>query len=58
MINVSEDINPDKRLKRWRDIWSAGYSVAGVHDIPNVARLIDRLAIEYEIAERATGEPT
>ena len=58
MINVSEDINPDKRLKRWRDIWSAGHSVAGVHDIPNVAKLIDRLAIEYEIAEGATGEPT
>ena len=50
MINVSEDINPDKRPKRWRDIWSAGHSVAGVHDIPSVAKLIDRLADEYGIA--------
>ena len=58
MIDVSKDINPDKRPKRWRDIWSAGHSVAGVHDIPNVAKLIDRLAIEYETAERAMGEPT
>ena len=58
MINVSEDINPDKRPKRWKDIWSAGHSVAGVHDIPNVAKLIDRLAIEYETAERVTGEPS
>ena len=58
MIDVSEDINPDKRPNRWKDIWSAGHSVAGVHDIPNVSKLIDRLAIEYETAERATGEPT
>ena len=58
MINVSEDINPDKRPKRWRDIWSAGHSVAGVHDIPNVGKLIDRVAVEYETAEGATGEPT
>ena len=50
MINVSEDINPDKRPKRWRDIWSAGHSVAGVHDIPNVGKLIDRVAVEYETA--------
>jgi len=55
---VSEDIDPDKRPKRWKDIWSAGLSVAGVHDIPNVAKLIDRLTIEYETAERATGKPT
>ena len=24
MINVSEDINPDKKLKSWKDTWSAG----------------------------------
>ena len=58
MIDVSQDINPNNRPKRWKDIWSAGHSVAGVHDIPNVAKLIDRLAIEYETAESATGEPT
>ena len=58
MIDVSEDINPDTRPKRWKDIWSAGHSVAGVHDIPNVANLIDRLAIEYETAEKATGKST
>lgn len=47
MINVSEDINPDKRPKRWKDIWSAGHSVSGVNDIPSVADLVDRVAGEF-----------
>ena len=48
MINVSEDINPDKRPKRWKDTWSAGHSVSGVKDVPPVAELVDRLVAEYE----------
>ena len=48
MIDVSEDINPDKRPKRWKDTWSAGHSVSGVKDVPSVAELIDRLVAEYE----------
>ena len=48
MINVSEDINPDKRPKRWKDIWSAGHSVSGVKDLPPVADLMDRVAREFE----------
>jgi nitronate monooxygenase len=48
MINVSEDINPDKRPKRWKDIWSAGHSVSGVKDLPLVANLVDRVAREFE----------
>jgi nitronate monooxygenase len=50
MINVSEDINPDKRPKRWRDIWSAGHSVSGVKDLPPVADLVGRIAREFEVA--------
>jgi nitronate monooxygenase len=50
MINVSEDINPDKRPKRWKDIWSAGHSVSGVKDLPPVADLVDRIAREFEAA--------
>jgi len=52
MINVSEDINPDKRPKRWKDIWSAGHSVSGVADVPPIADLVDQLAAEYQ---QATG---
>jgi nitronate monooxygenase len=47
MINVSEDINPDKRPKRWKDIWSAGHSVSGVKDLPPVADLVERVAREF-----------
>jgi nitronate monooxygenase len=50
MINVSEDINPDKRPKRWKDIWSAGHSVSAVRDVLSVAKLIDRLEMEFESA--------
>jgi nitronate monooxygenase len=35
-------------LKPWRDIWSAGQSVSGIHDVASVASLVDRLAGEYE----------
>jgi nitronate monooxygenase len=47
-INVSEDINPEKRPKRWKDTWSAGHSVSGVKDVPSVAELVVRLVGEYE----------
>ena len=47
MINVSEDINPDKRPKRWKDTWSAGHSVSGVKDLPPVAELVERVAREF-----------
>jgi nitronate monooxygenase len=50
MINISEDINPDKRPKRWRDIWSAGHSVEGVKEIPTVAELVARVRREYDTA--------
>ena len=40
MINVSEDINPDKRLKDWKDTWSARHSVSGVKDVPSVSKLV------------------
>ena len=51
MIDITKDINPDKRPKRWKDTWSAGHSVSGVKDIPNVETLVDRLADEYLKAE-------
>lgn len=36
--------------RAWRDVWSAGQGVATIHDIPSVARLVDRLAAEYSAA--------
>jgi nitronate monooxygenase len=37
-------------LKAWKDIWSAGQSVSGIHDVPTVAALVERMAGEYEAA--------
>ena len=51
MIDITKDINPDKRPKRWKDTWSAKHSVSGVKDIPNVETLVDRLVDEYLNAE-------
>lgn len=34
----------------WRDIWSAGHGVAGIHDVPSVAALVERLSAEYDAA--------
>jgi len=38
-------------FKAWRDIWSAGQSVSGIHDVPTVATLVDRFALEYQAAQ-------
>jgi nitronate monooxygenase len=38
--------------KRWKDVWSAGHTVAQVHDVPDVADLVDRVAAEYAAATR------
>src|SRR5882757_3238456 len=37
-------------FKAWRDIWSAGQSVSGIHDVETVAALVDGMAAEYEAA--------
>jgi nitronate monooxygenase len=36
--------------KAWKDIWGAGQSVSGIHDVPSVAELVDRMATEYQSA--------
>src|SRR5580704_3104885 len=37
-------------FKAWRDIWSAGQSVSGIHDVETVQALVDGMAMEYEAA--------
>lgn len=34
--------------KAWKDIWSAGHGVAGIHSTPSVAELIDQLKADYK----------
>lgn len=38
------------RAKAWRDIWGSGQSVAGIHDVPPVSELVNRLEAEYKAA--------
>jgi nitronate monooxygenase len=37
-------------VKAWRDIWSAGQSVSGIHEVQSVEALVARMAGEYEAA--------
>jgi nitronate monooxygenase len=34
-------------LKAWKDIWSAGQSVSGIHEVETVQVLVDRMVREY-----------
>ncbi len=43
------------RKKKWKDIWGAGQSVGGIHDVQPAARLVDRLAAEYLTARARIG---
>jgi nitronate monooxygenase len=37
-------------FKAWRDIWSAGQSVSGIHDVETVQALVNGMVREYEAA--------
>jgi nitronate monooxygenase len=57
MIDVAKDINLEAQgefPRRWRDIWSAGHSTSGVHEILSVETLIAQTEREY----RACAEPS
>ena len=41
--------------KAWRDIWSAGQSVSGIHDIERVDALVARMEREYATARETFG---
>jgi nitronate monooxygenase len=43
--------------KAWKDIWGAGQSVSGVHDVVPVAELVDRLEREYHAALAQLNSP-
>jgi nitronate monooxygenase len=36
--------------KAWRDIWSAGQSVSGIHEVQSVEALVTRMEVEYAAA--------
>ncbi|WP_205751606.1 hypothetical protein [Cupriavidus oxalaticus] len=46
-------LGPGRRIKRWRDIWSAGHSVSGVAQVESVAELVARTRQEFDAARAA-----
>jgi nitronate monooxygenase len=42
---------PGQESRAWKYAWSAGQGVSGIHDIPSVADLADRLRVEYDDAK-------
>ena len=38
--------------KAWRDIWGAGQGVGLMDDVPSVATMVERLAVEYQAARQ------
>jgi nitronate monooxygenase len=44
-------------LKAWRDIWSAGQSVSGIHDVTGVPAIVDRMFMEYQSARLRVARP-
>lgn len=46
------ELHPDGP-REWRDIWSAGHSASGIHDVLPAAEIVDRLAREYDEADAA-----
>jgi nitronate monooxygenase len=43
-------ISAEGEAKAWKDVWSAGQGVGGVHDVPSTAELCRRLVAEYREA--------
>lgn len=39
-------------IKAWKNIWSAGHSVSGIHQIEKVADIVTKLEQEYEAARK------
>jgi nitronate monooxygenase len=52
-IDMDLGTRPDeneKKVKAWKDIWSAGQGVGLIDDVPSVAELVDRMKREYRAA--------
>ena len=40
----------ETKVKAWKDIWSAGQGIGTIHDVEQVAAVVDSLVAEYEAA--------
>lgn len=59
-IDISEKKKEDfsqlngDHAKAWKDIWSAGHGVAGIHTVPTVAELLEEIKTDYKKAIEKT----
>lgn len=56
-----ENLPPPRKMnmegeRAWKDIWSAGHGVGGIHDIPSASDLCERLIREYQDAVTSVAE--
>jgi nitronate monooxygenase len=49
-VDANSALHLEGEARVWKDIWSAGQGVGGIHDIPSTADLCARLAAEYRAA--------
>ncbi len=47
----SMNFGSDRPAKAWKDIWGVGQGIGSIHDVPDVASLVDRLEAEYLAAK-------
>lgn len=43
-------LTSDEEARAWKTVWSAGHGVSGIHDIPKISELVDRIEAEYTAA--------
>ena len=49
-VDANSALHLEGEAKVWKDIWSAGQGVGGIHDIPSTANLCSSLTAEYRAA--------
>ncbi|OEC43820.1 2-nitropropane dioxygenase [Pseudomonas sp. 1D4] len=50
-VNYGEKLKPvSDEAKAWKTVWSAGQGVGGIHDLPSIDELVQRLDSEYRAA--------
>jgi len=50
IVDANSALHLEGEARVWKDIWSAGQGVGGIHDIPSTAELCARLTAEYRAA--------
>jgi nitronate monooxygenase len=55
-VGAHSSLSLEGEAKVWKDIWSAGQGVGGIHDIVSTADLCARLTAEYRAAIARAAE--